>query len=79
MHIKKVIIKGFKTYAAQLDFETFHSRTNVIGAFTCQSINIFQFNGIFNSLQFGFMFPQLVKMALESQTLLMVNLHSNSF
>jgi structural maintenance of chromosome 3 (chondroitin sulfate proteoglycan 6) len=30
MHIKKVIIKGFKTYASQLDFDTFHSRSNVI-------------------------------------------------
>lgn len=31
MHIKKVIIKGFKSYSSQSDFDTFHPRTNVIG------------------------------------------------
>lgn len=31
MHIKKVIIRGFKSYAHQADFDPFHSRTNVIG------------------------------------------------
>eukprot|EP00029_Vermamoeba_vermiformis_P008043 TRINITY_DN3656_c0_g1_i1.p1 TRINITY_DN3656_c0_g1~~TRINITY_DN3656_c0_g1_i1.p1 ORF type:complete len:1231 (-),score=557.87 TRINITY_DN3656_c0_g1_i1:31-3723(-) len=30
MHIKKVIIKGFKSYSSQSDFDTFHPRTNVI-------------------------------------------------
>jgi hypothetical protein len=43
------------------------------------SIHLLQFNDVFDSLQFGFIFAQLVKMVLESQTLLMVKLHSNSF
>eukprot|EP01122_Echinamoeba_exundans_P002099 TRINITY_DN12063_c0_g1_i1.p1 TRINITY_DN12063_c0_g1~~TRINITY_DN12063_c0_g1_i1.p1 ORF type:complete len:1207 (+),score=282.20 TRINITY_DN12063_c0_g1_i1:89-3709(+) len=30
MHIKRVIIKGFKSYASQLDFDTFDSGSNVI-------------------------------------------------
>lgn len=33
MHIKKVIIRGFKSYAFQADFDPFHSRTNIIGMF----------------------------------------------
>jgi hypothetical protein len=31
MHIIRVIIKGFKSYAAQLDFEPFSPASNVMG------------------------------------------------
>jgi hypothetical protein len=77
MHIKKVIIKGFKSYSSQSDFDTFHSRTNVIG-----KANI--------NLEYGYLLKQydkfsdffsnqLVKTELANQTSLMVSNYINIY
>lgn len=39
VHIKKVIIKGFKSYKDQTEFEDFHRNLNVIGTLIVILIN----------------------------------------
>lgn len=41
MHIKRVIVKGFKSYGSQLEFEDFDPGSNVIGVLPCFGAAVF--------------------------------------
>jgi len=72
MHIKKVIIKGFKSYSSQSDFDTFHPRTNVIGM--CIFIIVSSYFWKRTDKHSNFCFAnQLVKTGLVNQTSLTVS------